>query len=76
MSEFGKWEPIETAQKGEPGAYASGPAILGCLVGGWGSAQQIVRFSWHKDGAKGAWKGSYGRWEPTHWMPLPPPPTE
>lgn len=53
MSEFGKWEPIETAPKGEPGSYASGPFILGCAVGEWGSAQHIVRWSWHKNGEKG-----------------------
>ena len=69
-----EWQPIETAPKGEPEPYGSGPQILGCTVGNGWSAMQIVRWDYHKSPGRGSWKGPHGGWTPTHWMPLPSPP--
>lgn len=69
-----KWMPIETAPKGEPEKYGRGPTILGVSVSRHGAQYSIVSWSYYKDPAKGAWKGPFGNWTPTHWMPLPPPP--
>jgi hypothetical protein len=70
------WQPIETAPKGEPGGYATGPYLLGVISRDSWTAHSIVRWHWHKNATTGAWKGSRGVWEPDFWMPLPPPPTE
>lgn len=68
------WQPIETAPKGEPKPYGAGPRILGLAVKEWGASHNIVYWSYYKDTTKGAWKGPYANWTPTHWMPLPEPP--
>lgn len=69
------WQPIESAPKGSPAPYGSGPEVLGvCSNPAW-TAYSIVRWFYHKNPARGAWKGPHGVWEPTHWMPLPSPPT-
>lgn len=67
MSEFGKWEPIDTYK-----------GCLGALV----SAKGQYTMSAYRDAA-GIWrvlgsKDNYTRlpYKPTHWTPLPPPPTE
>jgi len=70
-----EWQPIESAPRGKPAPYGSGPSILGVAIGeGW-TAYNIVNWSYHKNPTKGSWKGPHGVWEPTHWQPLPEPPT-
>lgn len=69
------WQPIETAPKGTPGRYARGPDILGVCVGSDWVSYNVVSWRAHKDGVKGNWFGHGRVWSPTHWMPLPPPPT-
>ena len=69
------WQPIETAPKGEPRSFGSGPRILGAAVGDGWSQIQIVHWEYHKNPARGSWKGPHSVWTPTHWMPLPPPPS-
>lgn len=64
------WQPIETAPKGEPSEYGTGPRILGATV----HSVQIVRWSRYRNPERGAWKTSLGNWTPTHWMHLPAPP--
>ncbi|MGN6776943.1 hypothetical protein [Rhizobium sp.] len=69
------WLPIETAPKGRPEPYGHGPEILGIMVGkGW-VAYNIVRWGYHKNPARGSWRSSLSNWQPTHWRPLPPPPS-
>ena len=65
-----KWQPIETAPKGESVLlYCRGFASVYCgrkRYGNLGEPQQS-EFAWRCD--------SSGRFaSPTHWMPLPPPP--
>ena len=60
-----EWQPIETAPK-------DGTRIVGyCPRQAWGPEVRIV---WSK--GKG-WKSQHGWWSsnPTHWIPLPDPPT-
>lgn len=67
-----KWQPIETAPKGEKRSYGSGPRILGVHVLSDGSEiHQIVNWSYHKNPEKGSWRGPHGIWEPEYWMDLP-----
>lgn len=67
------WQPIETAPK-------DGTVILACDE--WGGMFVV---KWTACGPKGQWDltevGSYATdaWpssDPTHWMPLPPPPVQ
>lgn len=69
-----KWQPIETAPRGELKSYGTGPWILGIAMGDGWTAYQIVSYHYHKNPSRGAWKGPFGVWEPTYWMPLPEPP--
>ena len=71
---FGKWLPIETAPKD------------GCRVDLWAGEREpncswrkpVGREDWTYEGITGAtWRDNGGNtiWEPTHWMPLPEPPS-
>jgi hypothetical protein len=66
-----EWQPIETAPKCEWAPYASGPQILGRVVGDGWVAHRIVRWVCAKRSGKGAWRDAYGTWEPTEWMHFP-----
>lgn len=69
-----KWQPIETAPKdGTP--VLLGRFAPGCLLDGRVS---VDKWSLPEDGR--GWIG-FGKfnpeyWPATHWMPLPPPPTQ
>ena len=65
---------MDTAPKGEPRPYGSGPPILGIALGDGWHVISIVQWSYHKNPARGAWKGANGTWQPDMWMPLPPAP--
>lgn len=62
------WQPIETAPK-------DGTEVLGVVAGSLGTASVTCM-------VEGEWQCSdfdeyeyvSCTWEPTHWMPLPPPP--
>jgi len=65
------WQTMDTAPKGTPSSYGSGPHILGAIRRDWGIIHQIVSYQYHKNGKTGSWKGHHGVWEPDFWMPLP-----
>lgn len=58
-----EWQPIETIPK-------DGKAVLGCL------GNVVWPCFWHtyQQRVKVAAMGSWSEWDPTHWMPMPPPP--
>jgi hypothetical protein len=61
-----EWQPIETAPRGDPG-----PDIL--VWTGW--SMDVVRHAWDaEDGSPVFFNGDVAI-EPTHWMPLPAPPS-
>lgn len=65
-----EWQPIETAPKNGRGAFWAAAAYE---VHGSGAMEPVyVDFY-------GDWRNLYTKqviaWKPTHWMPLPPPPT-
>ncbi len=67
-----KWQSIETAPR-------DGALVLVCRVYESGIVEYAVASSngdeWRDMGDIG-WAGMYGEGnQPTHWMPLPPPPT-
>jgi hypothetical protein len=58
------WQPIETAPKD------------GTLIDLWTPAGRLTDYGWGLDGAE-CWThpdGYVADAQPTHWMPLPPPP--
>ena len=69
------WKPIETAPK-------DGTTILLCKVGctpstgvfderlGW------IDFEAEDPSLRAEWIETGTEWDPTHWMPIPPPPAE
>jgi hypothetical protein len=59
-----EWQPIETAPKG-------GRAILGFMWIGDGPVTRVL----HWDGEDEKWLSDGRQYSPTHWMPLPDPPT-
>jgi hypothetical protein len=67
-----EWQPIETAPK-------DGTTVLGYFGGrsGYVSRQDIVPICWSGWGG-GVWdnatSGHHMGDDPSHWMPLPPPP--
>ncbi len=62
-----EWQPIETAPR-EYGRY-----VLACRVGG-----PIGVLGWDEDDGCHFWLNGMlpGRVKPTHWLPLPEPPTK
>ena len=77
MSEFGKWEPIETAPK-------DGREVLLWLGSPWSNAEKARWYepwgNWQvgdipRDPTREEMCGIVSS-VPTHWQPLPPPPTE
>jgi hypothetical protein len=68
-----EWQPIETAPRdgvtflairSAPGEYCTNPSLI-C----WNS--------FHNEWADNfAWDARLVKFQPTHWMPLPPPPME
>ena len=69
-----EWRPIETAPKGKPLFSEDGPYVLL----GWSGSDHIVIGSYRTYGSLGAvWRDGYGGaiMKPTHWMPLPAPPS-
>jgi len=74
----GEWQPIETAPK-HP-VFDSGPSQYGPeVLGTDGDTMHVTRwwqskFSVHNRGRN--WLDDGGNaWRPTHWIPLPDPPT-
>jgi hypothetical protein len=86
-----KWQPIETAPKGGGAEFVTDPAwvnppslLLYCASGD----QVVAAWDWYyAEGGNGFGQGSPWRiasgesvtdcyTDPTHWMPLPPPPEE
>ncbi|MXO72855.1 DUF551 domain-containing protein [Altererythrobacter buctensis] len=64
-----EWQPIETAPK--DGA----PIIVGCLVKPMYDEEPAFWAYWNPNQGGEIWqRGYYCGDEPTHWMPLPPPP--
>ena len=66
-----EWQPIETApiQAFDPKEwFMSGQRVLL-----WHGGVSIGSYSYTKRG-KGRWQNWSGTINPTHWMPLPPPP--
>lgn len=65
---FGRWQPIETAPKDES------PVLLACAD--WPHSVILGKAVPVKVGGytDGRWWIHGASWEPTHWMPLPPPP--
>jgi len=71
------WSTIDSAPKGDGTPFVDGPAILG-----W-NGHEMTTVQWFEaPHGTGHWSlvcpGSYAEdseWEPTHWMPLPEPPT-
>lgn len=61
------WRPIETAPK-------DGRYIL-LLKPAWYHAPRWFVARWQDTGLTAGWQHYYGP-EPTHWMPLPPPPAQ
>jgi hypothetical protein len=59
------WQPIETAPKGWDGTQLLVADDQG----------RINRAFWYGSLEDGHWMMVGGQWEPTHWMPLPDPPT-
>ena len=59
------WQPIETAPK-------DGTAVLGYDPSDGYLCIYVVR--WREGEWREAAGEEYGRWRPTHWMPLPSPP--
>jgi hypothetical protein len=65
-----EWQPIETAPR-------DGTHVLGYEDG------EMTVIHWSDHPPTSSYKGGYwnniycndGEWWPTHWMPLPPPPT-
>jgi hypothetical protein len=72
MSDPNKWQPIETAPKDTPvlvWAYCYKASRFATFV-----AEQETNYGWDVCGATGyEWESSFNT--PTHWMPLPPPPS-
>ena len=65
------WQPIETAPKdGTRMLGASGPDVS---ITSWDSFRKWINESAVTDDGYG-WYG-HDDWTPTHWMPLPAPPT-
>lgn len=62
-----EWRPIETAPKDGTLVLLSigGEVHIGLFTNGWGGPD------WYDYDEKGAFM-----FEPTHWMPIPPPPAE
>ena len=58
-----QWQPIETAPK-------DGTEFLGSV--GVSYQGGVVVLHWDKDDGFIDWDADF--WDPTHWMPLPPPP--
>ena len=75
MSEFGKWESIETAPTDAVTVLTQHvddlfPVSAFCIEGEW-----LRQTEGPEDiEGEGKWLPLYRT--PTHWMPLPPPPTE
>lgn len=72
------WQPIETAPKDETQVLLWVPARpwdAACAVVGEFSG--VGRPRWREANIDGwEWDGPLAEAAPTHWMPLPPPPTE
>ena len=61
------WQPIETAPKDGRNVLLFCPRAQDYGYNG-------IRLTWRKDGC---WQGANNSlWPPTHWMPLPEPPTD
>lgn len=61
------WQPIETAPK-------DGRYVL-LMIPAWYHPPRWRVARWKDTGATSGFEGYYGP-EPTHWMPLPPPPAQ
>lgn len=75
----GGWQPIETAPREPVNVFGEGPTIL--LCGGFNSGPGIpsVRTGHWNAARTNSWcDTALGRCalEPTHWQPLPKPPSE
>lgn len=64
--QFGVWYPIESAPK-------DGSAVF-CFGGFNQENPRIIR--WDVSGRNGGWRSNGFYFNPTHWMPLPPPPSQ
>lgn len=64
------WQPIDSAPK-------DGAPIIGWCRRAY-CAEPRVMVSVHRGGGRMRWASIPGNWDciPTHWMPLPKPPTE
>ena len=64
--EFGKWYPIETAPKD------------GTRIMAWRELNQKYPriMAWDTVQNNGGWRSNGLYFNPTHWMPLPPPPID
>lgn len=58
-----EWQPIETAPK-------DGSEFIGYVATSYQGGAVVLH--WYKKYGWIDW--DYDVWEPTHWMPLPPPP--
>jgi hypothetical protein len=62
---FGVWQPIATAPRGQESEFL-----------GWDGFQQDKTWEgWEEDGKPVYMRADWVRWEPTHWTPLPDPPS-
>lgn len=68
-----EWQPIETAPR-EVIDAKSDIRRLGERILVWNGKAVIARW-WHPQGYDGEWFGIKEGSKPTHWMPLPKPPT-
>ncbi len=69
MAEFGKWEPIDTAPKDGTRVILFYPAQGGFSdMGRWNVPSSHYLPHWNN--------GRLNIHEPSHWMPLPPAPTQ
>lgn len=68
-----EWQPIETAPKDGTRILATGDGTT--VVTLWGKANHVPLYSWLLLDVPYD-PEDYDFWKPTHWQPLPPPPTE
>jgi hypothetical protein len=60
-----EWQPIESAQKDGTEVLVYVPRRMGAIVA---AAGNVTGQQW--------WARNMGDLKPTHWMPLPPPPSQ
>lgn len=66
---FGEWQPIETAPRDGTELLVSGFEFDEPREGRWVCCAEYVNREWVE-------KSGLSLYPPTHWMPLPPPPSD